>query len=125
MEWHHSGTLWRRVQPVSSVNLALSLLFGLGQIVVGFLLVSRGRRQWRRAGVFVMMLAGAWFVCSGTIEIFVSGMETLQRVGGVPDRSTFIVWRGRADTALAMATGALVLVGIAVAISGKLSWRRN
>lgn len=107
------------------VNLILSLLFGVGQIVVGTFLVSTGRRQWRRVGVFVMMLAGTWFVCSGAIELFVSGMESLQRISGMPDQATFSVWRGRADTVLAISTGAILLIGILVALSGRLSWRRN
>lgn len=113
------------MQSFSSVNLALSLLFGVGQIVVGVLLVRHGWTRWRRGGVFVMMLAGAWFVCSGVIELFVSGMEALQRISGVPDHSTFSLWRGRADRTLAVATGALLLLGIVVLLSGRLSWRRN
>lgn len=113
------------MQSFSAVNLLLSLLFGVGQIVVGGALVLQGRRRWRRAGVFVMMLAGAWFVCSGFIELFVSGMESLQRLSGLPDHATFSIWRGRADAVLAAATVALVLVGVGVAVSGRLSWRRN
>lgn len=113
------------MQSFPSVNLVLSLLFGVGQIVVGSLLVSHGRRGWRRAGNFVLMLVGAWFVCSGAIELFVSGMETLQRVSGVPDPAMFSLWRGRADTVLAIATGVILLIGALVALSGKLSWRRN
>lgn len=113
------------MQTFSTVNLGLSLLFGVGQIVVGSLLVAHGRNRWRRAGVFVMMLAGAWFVCSGIIELFVSGMESLQRLSGVPDLATFSLWRGRADTALAVATGVILLIGLLGALSGRLSWRRS
>lgn len=109
----------------SSVNLALSLLFGVGQVVAGSLLVAHGRKRWRRAGVFLLMLAGAWFVCSGAIELFVSGMESMQRISGTPDRATFSLWRGRADTVLAVATGLILLVGVIAALSGRLSWRRN
>ena len=113
------------MQSVSPINLALSLLFGAGQIVVGILLVTHGRNQWRRAGVFILILVGAWFLCSGVVESFVSGMEALQRLSGVPDRVEFNLWRGRADTALAVATGVILLVGIVVAMSGRLSWRRG
>jgi uncharacterized membrane protein HdeD (DUF308 family) len=113
------------MQPVSPVNLALSLLFGVGQIVVGALFVAHGWNRWRRASVFLLALVGAWFICSGVIELFVSGMETLQRLSGVPDHAAFSLWRGRADTALAIATGILLLIGAIVALSGKLSWRRN
>lgn len=107
------------------VNLVLSLVFGLGQIVVGGLLIAHGRSRWRRVGVFVVMLAGAWFVCSGAVELFVSGMESAQRISGVPDHATFSLWRGRADTGLAVATGLIVFAGVAGALSGRLSWRRN
>lgn len=113
------------MQPVSPINLALSLLFGVGQIVVGGLFVVHGRNRWRRAGVFLLMLVGAWFICSGVIELFVSGMESLQRLSGTPDHAAFSLWRGRADTTLVVATGAILLVGIVVAFSGKLSWRRS
>src|SRR5690348_13537675 len=108
-----------------SINLILSLLFGVGQIVVGAFLVVHGRNRWRRAGVFLLVLVGTWFVCSGIIELFVSGMESLQRISGVPDPATFALWRGRADTALAVATGIIVVVGILVGVSGRLTWRRN
>ncbi len=109
----------------SAINLALSLLFGVGQIVVGAALVLHGRRQWRRAGVLLVMLVGAWFICSGIIELFVSGMESLQRLSGVPDSATFTLWRGRADGTLALATGAILLIGIGAMLSGRISWRRN
>lgn len=113
------------MQSFSTVNLVLSLVFGVGQIVVGSLLVAHGRNRWRRAGVFVLMLAGAWFVCSGIIELFVSGMESLQHLSGMPGRATFSLWRGRADTALVVATGAILLIGIGGVLSGRVSWRRN
>jgi hypothetical protein len=107
----------------SAINLALSLLFGVGQIVVGGVL--HGRRQWRRVGVLLLMLVGAWFICSGIIELFVSGMESLQRLSGVPDSVTFSLWRGRADGTLALATVAILLIGIGAMLSGRISWRRN
>ena len=118
---NHGGVM----QAVSPVNLALSLLFGVGQIVVGALFLAHGRNRWRRAGVFLLMLAGAWCICSGVIELFVSGMESVQRLSGSPDQATFSLWRGRADTGLAIATGLILLIGLVGALSGKLSWRRN
>ena len=113
------------MQSFPSINLVLSLLFGVGQIVVGCLLLTHGRRRWRRGGVLVLMFVGAWFVCSGATELFVSGMEAFQRAGGGPDPATFSLWRGRADTFLAVATGVILLAGILVAVVGKVSWRRN
>ena len=109
----------------SAINLALSLLFGVGQIIVGGALVLHGRRQWRRAGDFLLMLVGAWVTCSGIIELFVSGMESLQRLSGVPDSATFILWRGRADGMLALATGAILLIGVGALLGGRIIWRRN
>lgn len=108
-----------------SVNLVLSLIFGLGQIVVGGLLIAHGRSRWRQASIFLLLLAGTWCICSGAVELFVSGMESVQRISGVPDHATFSLWRGRADTVLVVATGLIVLAGVAGAVSGKLSWRRN
>jgi hypothetical protein len=107
------------------MSLVLSLLFGVGQIGAGCLLVAHGRRRWRRGGVFVLMLVGIWFVCSGATELFVSGMEACQQIGVGPDTATFILWRGRADTLLAVATGIILLSGILIAVIGKVSWRRN
>ena len=113
------------MQSLLPINLILSLLFGVGQIVVGAFLAVHGRNRWRRAGVFLLMLVGMWLVCSGIIELFVSGMESLQHISGVPDLATFTLWRGRADTALAVATGVIVVVGILVGVSGRLSWQRH
>ncbi|HEY1391174.1 MAG TPA: hypothetical protein VGF38_21740 [Ktedonobacterales bacterium] len=113
------------MQSLLPINLALSLLFGVGQIVVGAILVVHGRNRWRRVGVFLLMLVGTWFVCSGIIELFVSGMESLQRIVGAPDNATFTLWRGHADTGLAVATGIIVVFGLLVGVSGRLSWRRH
>jgi hypothetical protein len=117
--------LAENMQSVSMINLVLSLVFGLGQIVVGAVLVVHGWNRWRRVGVFLLMLAGAWFVCSGMIELFVSGMESLQHISGMPNEATFHLWRGRADTALAVATGVIVAAGLVAGVSGRLSWRRD
>lgn len=108
-----------------TLTLILSLLFGIGQVVVGGWLLLSGRRRWRNARVFLLLLAGAWFVSSGVIELFVSGMESFQRLSGTPDNATFALWRGRADSVLAIATVAILLTGIAGALSGKLVWRRR
>jgi hypothetical protein len=87
--------------------------------VVGGLLVAHGARarRWRRAGVFVAMLAGAWFVWSGATELFVSGMEVAQHLARAPSPAAFTLWRGRADALLLLVTIALTLVGLGYAIA--------
>ncbi|HZC05729.1 MAG TPA: hypothetical protein VE338_08815 [Ktedonobacterales bacterium] len=92
-------------------NLILSLIFGAGQIVVGAWLAwhtlsSERRGQWRAA---VPICAGLWFVVSGVIELFVSGMESSLRLTGAPAPDVFTLWRGRADATLYVATALLAL----------------
>ncbi len=79
-------------------------------------------QRWRRGGVFVALLAGAWFVWSGGAELFVSGMELAQRLGHGPSAATFTVWRGRADTLLLIVSVALALVGVAYAVAARAGW---
>ncbi len=93
------------------LNLILSLLFGLGQVVVGswlarYALAGERRGQWR---VALLAFVGLWFVLSGVIELFVSGMESSQRVTGTPTALIFALWRGRADSALFIASACLAL----------------
>ena len=93
------------------LNLVLSLLFGLGQIVVGawlarYALTGERRGQWR---VALLGFVGLWFVASGVIELLVSGMESSQRLTGAPAAAVFTVWRGRADSALFVASACLAL----------------
>lgn len=106
----------------STISLMLSLLFGVGQVLVGGGLVWHGgtRGRWRRVGVFVAMLVGAWFFCSGLVELFVSGMESLQHVSGSPDAATFATWRSRADMVLLIWTIGLAVVGLTYLV---LNWR--
>lgn len=96
------------------IDLLGSLIFGVGQLAVGVFLVAHGAREhrWRRLGVFIAMLAGAWFVTSGVAELVVSGMEMAQRLGHGLSASTFNLWRGRADTLLLVVTLILVVVGL-------------
>ncbi|MGH2504115.1 MAG: hypothetical protein ACRDID_16530 [Ktedonobacterales bacterium] len=91
------------------INLLLSLVFGVGQVVVGAWLAAHtiGRGRGWRTGVLVCV--GLWFVVSGVIELVVSGMEASQRLTGSPGRVTFDVWRGRGDLALAVVTVALAI----------------
>ncbi len=109
----------RRSATGPAISLIGSLIFAVGQLVVGGLLVAYGARErrWRRVGIFVAMLAGAWFAWSGATELFVSGMEVAQRAVHAPSPAAFALWRGRADTLLLLATIALALIGLAYAIA--------
>jgi hypothetical protein len=109
------------MMETSAVSLALSLLFGVGQVLVGGGLAWHGARRgrWRRSGVFVVMLVGAWFFCSGLVELFVSGMEALQRLSGGPDAATFALWRARADVVLLVWTILLAVAGLAYLVASK------
>jgi hypothetical protein len=72
--------------------------------------VRGGRwRQVQHVGANIGTLAGAWFVASGAIELFVSGMETSQRLWRAPSDVSFAMWRGRADTVLLLVTIAIAL----------------
>lgn len=108
------------------INLILSLVFGVGQIVVGAWLAwhslqSERRPHWRAA---LLIAVGLWFIVSGVIELFVSGMETSQRLTGAPGAGQFALWRSRADTTLfafsaALAFG-LVVYALAVPLTKRL-----
>jgi len=102
-----------------TINLFLSLVFGVGQIVVGGALVAYGVTggRWRRWRVALAAFVGAWFLASGVTELFVSGMETAQRLTGAPNPSAFAAWRGHADTALYTVTAALALLGLAYLVA--------
>ena len=96
------------------INLVLSLVFGVGQVVVGGWLAWHvahgGLGRWRHA---LLIAVGLWFVVSGCAELFVSGMESSLRLTGAPTAATIALWRGRADTALFMATAALAVGAVA------------
>jgi hypothetical protein len=101
----------------SPLSLVLSLVFGIGQLVVG-VGVTRwvlAARRWRRPSLFVLLLLAIWFVCSGAAELFVSGMESLHLLAGWPRTSAFTLWRARADVALLAVTVALVVALIVYA----------
>ena len=75
------------------INLIGSLVFGVGQLVVGAFLLVHGiqAERWRRLGTFITMLVGAWFITSGSAELLVSGMELAQRLGHGPSAPAFTV----------------------------------
>ncbi len=97
-----------------SPNLILSLIFGVGQIVVGggpawYGLTPARWRQWRAV---LAGAAGVWFFVSGVCELIVSGMELIRSLGGGPSATFFTQTRALTDGALFAATGALA-VGLA------------
>jgi hypothetical protein len=104
------------------LNLILSLVFGLGQVIVGawlaYPLLGERRRQWR---VALLAFVGLWFAVSGVIELFVSGMEMSQRLVGAPAAAGFALWRGRADTVLFVASALLALGAVVYLLA--LRWR--
>ncbi len=107
------------------LNLILSLVFGVGQVVAGAWLAwhslqSVRRPHWRAA---LLIAVGLWFIVSGVIELFVSGMETSQRLTGVPAAGTFALWHGRADATLYTLSAALALGLVAYALISPLMKR--
>lgn len=104
-----------RVPTAVQINLVLSLIFGLGQVVVGLVVAWRlmAGKAWRRPSMLLLLTVSCWFVASGITELFVSGMETAQTVSGALSEATFALWRARADDLLLAASVALV-VGFAV-----------
>lgn len=94
------------------INLVLSLMFGVGQLVAGVFVAWRvlGKGTWRRPNMLLLLTLSCWFVASGICELFVSGMETAQTIGGVPSPATFTLWRARADDALLGVSIALIVL---------------
>lgn len=107
------------------INLILSLIFGVGQLVIGVGLVVYSVRggRWRRWRIMLAALIGAWLAVSGAMELFVSGMESSERLTGAPGAVFFALWRDRADTLLFSVTALLALLGVVYALSGV--WRRK
>ncbi len=106
-------------------NLILSLVFGVGQIVVGGVLTWYGLTpaRWRQWRAVLAGAGGVWFLVSGACEVIVSGMEVSREVGGGPSAAVFVHARGLADGALFVATGALavglMVYFIAMAVIGR------
>ena len=99
----------------SDLSLALSLVFGVAQIVIGggvaVELVRRGR--WRSGRGYLLLLIALWFPCSGIGELIVSGMEVARRLTAIPSAATLILWRARVDASLLVVAGVL-LAGLGV-----------
>lgn len=94
------------------INLVLSLIFGVGQILAGAVVARRilAGAAWRRPSALLLLAVSCWFVASGACELFVSGMEASRTLGGVPSAAAFGLWRARADDALLGVTVALLLL---------------
>jgi hypothetical protein len=105
--------------------LLISLAFGAGQCVVGVALVLRAATggRWRRPGVYVASVLGAWAICSGLAELVVSGLALCAKVSDMPPAATLAGVRRTADTALLIATGVLVLPLLLYPIG--LRWRSS
>ncbi len=106
-------------------NLILSLIFGVGQIVVGGGLAWYGLapRRWRQWRAVLAGAAGVWFFVSGVCELIVSGIELRRSLGDGPSAAVFTQTRALMDGALFAATGALavglVAYFIALAVVGR------
>lgn len=105
------------------MNLAFSLLFGIGQLVIGAAVVARmlSRGGWRVPRSILLLIIAAWFVMSGAVELVVSGMEVSHRVSGRPSAETFSLWRGRADTALAVYSASLLIALLALLLRSRIN----
>jgi hypothetical protein len=99
-----------RVITVLPINLMLSLIFAVGQIAIGGLVArhSLGQGIWAETRRFLLLLVSLWFMCSGLLELFVSGMETAERLSGSFPTPAFDLWRARADTLLLLVSFALL-----------------
>lgn len=104
------------------INLILSLVFGVGQVVVGLLVARRllTGGAWRRPNLLALLLVCCWFVASGICELFVSGMESARSLVGTPTLATFDVWRARADDTLLGVSVALVVFFVAYALVSRM-----
>jgi hypothetical protein len=108
--------------PPAPADLAISLVFGAGQVVVGSALAWRGlaSHRWRRLPLFTLALLGIWVVCSGIAELIVSGLETAARAWGRPTPSAIAAVRDVADASLLVVALALLAV---VALYLAFLWR--
>ncbi|MGO8947493.1 MAG: hypothetical protein ACLQUY_07490 [Ktedonobacterales bacterium] len=75
---------------------------------------------WKQTRYFLLLLASLWFVCSGSLELLVSGLETARRFGASLSVDTFDLWRERADTVLFLVSLVLLLSFLAYLIVRRL-----
>ena len=105
------NTLVTLASTVSGPSLLISLVFGVGQCVVGAALVARAARhgRWRHIGIFATGILGAWAICSGLAELVVSGYALSVASGGSAAQHALDALRHTADTSLLIASVALVV----------------
>jgi hypothetical protein len=107
-----------RITTAIPINLILSLIFAVGQLAGGGLVAWHSLRRgiWADTRRFLLLLVCLWFMCSGLLELFVSGMETVERLGGSFPAPDFDLWRARADTLLLLVSIALLAILLAYLI---------
>lgn len=111
----------------ATLSLTISLVFGVGQCVVGAALLIRAVRahNWRRPSLFVSGILGAWAICSGIAELIVSGLTAFSLASGSTAPSALSAVRHAADMALLVASGVLVLPLLLYPLWRRLQTRRS
>jgi hypothetical protein len=101
-----------RLATSSPLGLALSLLFGAGQLILGGFVALRIARtgRWRVFGQYLLMLVALWFTFSGVCELLVSGAEAARAITTHPSAAAFATWRSQID-------GALLVVSVILALA--------
>jgi hypothetical protein len=112
--------------PSSVVLLAVSLLFGVGQCIVGAALVLRGVRggRLRRLGLYAAGVLGAWLVCSGVAELIVSGLTLVVGRWGELTPGALSQVRHAIDVALVVASGVLAATLLLYPLMRRLRFTR-
>jgi hypothetical protein len=82
------------------------LIFGAGQVVGGGIVACSSLRRgiWGHARAFLLVVVSLWFICSGFLELLVSGLEFARRLGSSLSLDTLDLWRARADNLLLWAS---------------------
>lgn len=106
-------------------NLIASLVFGVGQIVIGAWLawVELAPRKWRDWRAVLAGAAGVWFFVSGVCELVVSGTEVSRIASGGPTLAAYSATQAAADTVLFAVTAALIVGLAAYAVARALRAR--
>ncbi len=117
--------------PISAVaaqtpltDLYLSLVAGVGQVIIGLAMVlySARRARWRQITFFGLALIGAWLAASGITELIVSGTELLSRLSSNFSATSAQQIRARADSAFLGVSLALLALGVGYLLFARL-WR--